>query len=264
MTDQLMLDRQAGLLVITLNRPERRNAMTREMTRALTEALAAAASDETVRAVVLTGAGGHFCVGGDVKAMNEGAGGADQPGLARLALRERMTASQYLHSMPKPTIAAIEGSAAGAGLSLALACDLRVCAEDAKLTTAFARVGLSGDFGISYFLSRVLGPARAREHLLLSPLLSGREAADLGLVTRCVSPGTVQAAARALGADLASGPTLTYGRMKQNLALAAEGAGLAECLDQEATNHTLSTLTEDHREAAAAFVAKRSPQFRGA
>ncbi|KFI29241.1 enoyl-CoA hydratase [Haematobacter massiliensis] len=264
MTDQVLLNRQDGLLTITLNRPERRNAMTPAMTAALTEALAAAAEDDAVRAVLLTGAGGHFCVGGDVKAMNEGAG-ADRPLGQRLhTLRDRMSAAFYLHTMPKPTIAAIEGSAAGAGLSLAMACDLRICAEDAKLTTAFAKVALSGDFGGSYFLTHILGGAKARELYLLSPLLSGVEAAEIGLVTRALPAGAVMETARGLAADLAAGPTLTYGRMKQNLTLAATGGSLADCLDQEARNHTLSMLTADHREAAAAFVEKRKAAFAGA
>lgn len=261
--DQLIAERDGGLLVLTLNRPERRNAMTPQMTLALTQALAAAATDDDVRAVVLTGAGGHFCVGGDVRAMNDGAGRDMGLGARIHALRDRMTAAHYLHLMPKPTIAAIEGSAAGAGLSLALACDLRICADDAKLTTAFAKVALSGDFGGSYFLSTILGPARAREHYLLSPVIYGTEAARIGLVTRAVPADAVQTEARALGARLAVGPTLTYGRIKQNLTLAADGAPLAACLDQEAENHSRSALTEDHREAAAAFVDKRAAVFTG-
>lgn len=261
--EQITQERRGGLLVITLDRPERRNAMTPQMTQALTQALATAASDDAVRAVMLTGAGGHFCVGGDVKAMNEGSGQDRSLGERIHALRDRMAAAQYLHMMPKPTIAAIEGSAAGAGLSLALACDLRICADDAKLTTAFAKVALSGDFGGSYFLSRILGPARAREHYLLSPVLDGAEAARIGLVTRSVPPGEVQQTALDLALRLAQGPTLTYARIKQNLTLAAEGAPLAACLDLEAANHTTAATTEDHQEAAAAFVEKRKPVFRG-
>lgn len=263
MHDHLRLERQAGLLTVTLNRPEQRNAMTPGMTQALSMALADAAEDPAVRAVILTGAGGHFCVGGDVKSMN--ATSAEHPGTgARIhSLRDRMSASWYLHTMPKPTIAAIEGAAAGAGLALALACDLRICALDAKLTTAFAKVALSGDFGGSYFMSRILGTALAREHYLLSPILTGAEAKALGLVTRAVPAQEVQGLAQSLGETLATGPTLTYARMKQNLALAAGGGTLAECLHQEARNHILSMATQDHRAAAAAFVDKRPPVFSG-
>ncbi|MCH8506308.1 MAG: enoyl-CoA hydratase/isomerase family protein, partial [Ectothiorhodospiraceae bacterium] len=216
MTDLLKREMRDGLLILTLNRPERRNAMTPEMVTALRDATAAAADDPEVRAVLLTGAGGHFCVGGDVKAMNEGQGRDISVGERIHSLRDRMSASRYLHEMPKPTIAAVEGSAAGAGLSLALACDFRICATDAKLTTAFGKVGLSGDFGGTYFMSQILGSAKARELYLLSPLLSGEEAAEIGLVTRTVEAGKVMEEATALATELAGGPTITLGRIKQN------------------------------------------------
>ncbi|MCC5810394.1 MAG: enoyl-CoA hydratase [Ectothiorhodospiraceae bacterium] len=263
MTDLLKREMRDGLLILTLNRPERRNAMTPEMVTALRDATAAAADDPEVRAVLLTGAGGHFCVGGDVKAMNEGQGRDISVGERIHSLRDRMSASRYLHEMPKPTIAAVEGSAAGAGLSLALACDFRICATDAKLTTAFGKVGLSGDFGGTYFMSQILGSAKARELYLLSPLLSGEEAAEIGLVTRTVEAGKVMEEATALATELAGGPTITLGRIKQNLALAEGGGSLAACFDQEARNHMLCSLTNDHKEAAAAFVEKRKPVFTG-
>jgi 2-(1,2-epoxy-1,2-dihydrophenyl)acetyl-CoA isomerase len=270
MTDVLKREMQGSVLVLTMNRPERRNALDSNLMLALLEATAAAAADPAVRAVLLTGAGGHFCVGGDVKAMDEGQG--RDPALGERihslrdrihSLRDRMNASRHLHEMPKPTIAAIEGSVAGAGLALALACDLRICAQDAKLTTAFSKVGLSGDFGGTYFISQILGSATARELYLLSPLLTGREAANLGLVTRAVAADKVMEQALALAAELASGPTFTLGKIKQNLALAEAGGTLVECLDEEARNHTLCSLTNDHREAAAAFVGKRTPKFTG-
>ncbi|MGD9862320.1 MAG: enoyl-CoA hydratase-related protein [Pseudodonghicola sp.] len=263
MSDVLKTELKDGLLVLTMNRPAQRNALDPTLAQALREATAAAAEDPAVRAVLLTGAGGHFCVGGDVKAMNVGQG-RDLPIGERIhSLRDRMSASQYLHDMPKPTIAAIEGSCAGAGLSLALACDLRICAEEAKITTAFAKVGLSGDFGGTYFLTQILGAAKARELYLTSPLLSGREAAELGLMTRAVAADSLQQEARALAAALAAGPTLTLGRIKQNIALAEAGGSLGACFDQEARNHILSSTTADHREAAAAFVGKRKPAFTG-
>ena len=247
-----------------MNRPERRNALDPELTQALTQAAAEAAEDGSVRAVLLRGAGGHFCVGGDVKAMNEGRG-ADRPFGQRIhLLRDRMSVSEYLYAMPKPTIAVIEGSAAGAGLSMAMACDLRIAAEDAKITTAFAKVGLAGDYGGSYFMSQILGPAKAREMYLLSPLLSGAEAAAIGLVTRAVPAAEAFDAALALATQLAEGPTATYGRMKRNIAAAADGLGLQSCLDQEAHNHMYSSLSTDHKEAARAFVEKRKPSFTGA
>lgn len=264
MSDALLQEFKDGLLILTMNRPERRNALNPEMTLALRDAAARASMDSEVRAVLLTGAEGHFCVGGDVKAMNEGQGAELSPGERKQRLRERMSVSQYLHDMPKPTIAAIEGSAAGAGLSMALACDLRICAEDAKITTAFAKVGLSGDYGGTYFMTQMLGAAKARELYLTSPLLSGKEAAEIGLMTRAVASGNALDEAMALARQLAAGPTLTYGRIKQNIALAETGADLSACFDQEAQNHALSMMTADHKEAAAAFVEKRKPVFRGA
>ncbi len=263
MTESLTKEMRGGLLILTMNRPERRNAMDPSMTQGLREATAEAASDPAVRAVMLTGAGGHFCVGGDVKAMNEGRGRDAPLGEKKHQLLDRMSTSRYLHEMPKPTIAAIEGSAAGAGLSLAMACDFRICAEDSKLTTAFAKVGLSGDYGGTYFLTQLLGAAKARELYLLSPVLSGREAADIGLVTRAVPAGDVMGEAMALAEQLASGPTVTLGKIKQNLALSASGGGLLESFAQEARNHIECTLTDDHKEAAAAFVEKRKPAFKG-
>ncbi len=264
MSDALLEEMRGGLLILTMNRPERRNAMSPELTLALRDATARAAEDPEVRAVMLTGAGGTFCVGGDVKAMNEGSGTAAPPGERLHNLRDRMNASRYLHEMPKPTIAAIEGAAAGAGLSLALACDFRVAAKDAKLTTAFAKVGLSGDYGGTYFLSGILGSAKARELYLLSPVLSGEEAERIGLVTKAVEAGTVQEAALEMAQALASGPTVTLGRIKRNLALAEAGGSLAACFDQEARNHSECFYTADQKEAAAAFMEKRKPAFRGA
>jgi 2-(1,2-epoxy-1,2-dihydrophenyl)acetyl-CoA isomerase len=173
-----------------------------------------------------------------------------------------MEASRLLHEMPTPTIAAIAGAAAGAGLAIALACDLRVASESAKITTAFGKVGLPGDFGGTYFLTQLVGGARARELFLTSPILTGRQALELGLVTRVVADDQLDTAATAFARELAGGPTVTYGHMKANLNL-AEHAGLGECLDQEAWRQIVCMSTADHREAAAAFVEKRPAHFRG-
>ncbi|HMN72108.1 MAG TPA: enoyl-CoA hydratase-related protein, partial [Rhodoblastus sp.] len=150
-----------GVLEIVFNRPERKNALSGEMLTMLNAALQRAALDPQVRCVLLSGAEGSFCVGGDVKGFAAGGGaGGGLPMDQRAAnLRQSMESARLLHEMPKPTIAAIEGAAAGAGLSLAMACDLRICGETAKITTAFAKVGLSGDFGGTYFLSQLVGPA---------------------------------------------------------------------------------------------------------
>lgn len=251
-----------GLLTIVLNRPERRNALNSELCGLLVEALQRAAHASEVRAVLVTGAGGTFSVGGDVKAMAQA--DAPDPGVDERVrqLRARMEASRLLHDMPKPTIAAIGGAAAGAGLALALACDLRVAGESAKITTAFGKVGLSGDFGGTYFLTRLVGSARARELYLLSPILGAPQALELGLVSRVVADDQVDVAGAELARSLADGPTVTYGHMKQNLNL-AEHAALGDCLDNEAWRHIVCMTTADHREAATAFVEKRPPRFTG-
>ena len=262
-TDILRSETRGGLLILTMNRPEHRNALDAALCLDLAEALAAASRNPAVRAVVLTGAGGAFSVGGDVKAMNEGAG-RNAPQIERIAaLRARMEASRHLHEMSKPTVAAIDGPAAGAGLSLALACDFRICSPTAKLTTAFAKVGLSGDYGGTYFLPRIVGPAKARELYLLSPVLTGEEAKAIGMVTELAEPGRVLEAAIRFAAPLAEGPTVTLGLIKRNLAASAGGGTLAQCFDEEATNHITCAGTADHKEAAAAFVAKRKPVFTG-
>jgi len=251
-----------GLLTVVMNRPDRRNALSAELCALLVDVLQRAAASSEVRAVLLKGAGGTFCVGGDVKAMAQ-AGGPELGIDERIRqLRARMEAARLLHDMPKPTIAAIAGAAAGAGLALALACDLRVAGESAKITTAFAKVGLPGDFGGTYFMTRLIGSARTRELYLTSPILGARQALDHGLVTRVVADDQVEAAGAQLARELGSGPTLTFAHMKQNLNL-AEHAGLGECLDSEAWRQIACMTTEDHREAAAAFVEKRAPRFAG-
>lgn len=251
-----------GVLSLVLNRPAAKNAMNQAMLDALVAALTRAATDPNVRCVLLSGAGGAFCVGGDVKAFAAGSGQDLTLEQKVAALRARMEASRLLHEMGKPTVAAIEGAAAGAGLSLALACDLRIAGDSAKITTAFAKVGLSGDFGGTFFITKILGAAKARELYLLSPILSGKEAAAIGLVTRAVPDADVMAEGRALAASLAQGPTVTLGYIKKNLLL-AEDAPLEAVFDAEALHHSRCAETADHKEAARAFVEKRKPVFAG-
>ena len=261
--DQVLLESlDRGLLTLTLNRPERRNALNPELGLRLVEAATRAAADPDVRAVLLKGAGGTFCVGGDVKAMASGAGQNETPDRRFELLRHRVEVSRLLHDMRKPTVAMISGSAAGAGLSLALACDLRIAGKSAKLTTAFAKVGLSGDYGGTYFLTRLVGSAKARELYLTSPILMADEALALGLVTRVVPDAELEAAAHELAMSLAQGPSIALGYIKQNINT-AERSTIEAVLDTEAMNHVRCTQTEDHHEAAKAFVEKRKATFRG-
>jgi len=263
MSQDLLEALKDGVAVLTLNRPDRLNAMSPSMLDALLEALARLAADPEVGVVVLTGAGRAFCSGGDVKAMAEGRefGGTTLEDKAQ-ALRSRMEVSRWLHEMPKPTIAMVRGAAAGAGMSLALACDLRVAGDTARFATAFARVGYSGDFGGSWFLTQLVGTGKARELYFTTDIVDAREARELGMVNRVVPDARLEEETLALAARLARGPRIAYRYMKRNFN-AAESGTLKDLLDLEAWHHTRCGLTEDHREAAKAFVEKRDPVFRG-
>ena len=249
--------------VLTLNRPDRLNAMSRGMLDAMLEALPRLAEDPAVGVVILTGAGRGFCSGGDVKAMAEGAEFGDMALEDKAqALRARMEVSRWLHEMPKPTIAMVRGAAAGAGLSMALACDMRVAADSARFGTAFARVGYSGDFGGSFFLTQLVGTAKARELYFTADVLDAQQALALGLVNRVVSDSQLEEQTLALASRLARGPSVAYRYMKRNLN-AAETGTLKDMLDLEAWHHTRCGMTEDHKEAVRAFVEKREAVFKG-
>jgi len=262
MTDQVLQDLERGLLTITINRPDRRNALLVDTISSLLAAVQRAKRDREVRAVLLRGAGGIFCVGGDVKDLAERSAKG-------LTFEDRMVGMQggielarLVHEMPKPVVAAVEGAAAGAGFSLALACDFRVVGENAKITSAFAKVAVSGDFGASYYLAKMVGSAKARDILLLSPVLSGREAYELGLMSRIEPDEAVLDSARELALSLARGPTIALGNLKRNIN-AAGANSLAAYLEIEAMHFCRTLQSDDHREAAKAFVEKRPPQFTG-
>jgi 2-(1,2-epoxy-1,2-dihydrophenyl)acetyl-CoA isomerase len=239
--------------------------MTTEVMKGLSEAMPRLATDPAVRLVVLTGAGGAFCAGGDVKGfVNKEPGSANSLPFEQNVnlLRASMEVSRWLHEMPKPTLAVISGPAAGAGLSLALACDLRIAADDAKLTTAFSKIGLSGDFGGSYFLNHLVGAAKAREMYFTGEVVLGAQAALIGLVNRSVPKDQLAPAAHAWALELAALPTLAIGYMKRNLNAGLRGS-LSEVLDLEAIHMIRTFETEDHKAAAIAFVEKKLPQFLG-
>lgn len=262
MDTDLLEQRQDGVLTLTMNRPEVRNALSLAMSDRLTAALRDARLDPTVRAVVLTGAGGAFCAGGDVKGMAAGHEGKTSTEQKAERLRDRAEAARLLNEIAKPTIAVIPGAAAGAGLALAMACDFRVATEGAKLTVAFAKVGLAGDYGASYFLTQLVGPAKARELLMFSPVLSAAEALGLGLLHRVWPAQSFQAEAAAFVDTLAKGPSVALGYIKQNINQASY-SDLRQSLDNEANNQANCLQTQDHAEAARAFVEKRAPRFVG-
>lgn len=251
-----------GIATLTMNRPEARNAFSPEMSNGLAEAAQRLASDPNVRVIVLTGAGGAFCSGGDVKSFAK-AGSSTTTFEAKVAdLRRRMEAVRWLHEAPKPTLAVMPGAAAGAGLSLALACDLRIASDTAKLTTAFSKVGVSGDFGASYFLSKLVGTARARELFFFGEPITGAQAAALGVVNRAVPAEDLPEFAANYARKLKNLPTAAIGYMKRNLN-AALSCTLSQTLDLEAVHMVRSMMTDDHKSASIAFVEKRTPEFAG-
>jgi 2-(1,2-epoxy-1,2-dihydrophenyl)acetyl-CoA isomerase len=263
MADEILTRVSNGLAVVTLNRPERLNALTSDMIVNLTGILAGYAADPDIGCVVLTGAGKGFCSGGDVAVQAANAGKSTlSPEQRADGLRAGMEASRLLHEMPKPTIAMVNGVAAGAGMSLALACDMRIVAETARMTVAFAKVGLSGDYGGSYFLTRIVGPALARELYFTSEILSSARLEKLGLASRVVADDRLDSETMELATKFATGPRMAWRYIKRNMKAAEEGT-LADTLDSEAYGMLRCRETADHAEAARAFVEKRAPVFSG-
>lgn len=246
---------------LTLNRPDSLNALSASLTDALLEALQRLEADPSVAVVVLTGAGRGFCVGGDVKNMATRSKPSDLDEAVR-ELRGKMEISRLLHEIAKPTIAMVNGPAAGAGFSIALACDYRIAAESARFITAFAKVGFSGDFGGSYFLSKLIGSGRARELYYTGEALDAKQALGLGIANKVVPDSELLGATMVLAKRLASGPSIALGMMKKNFN-AAESGTLSELLDLEALHQKKCGMTEDHREAVLAYVEKRPPVFKG-
>ena len=269
-TDDLLAEVDGAVGVLTFNRPERRNALSTAMYSGFEAALPQLAADPAVRVVMLTGAGGAFCAGGDVKGMHDSHRGADggrptfagpEEAIADLRVRQRWV-SLALHQFPKPVVAALPGAAAGAGFSIALAADLRLAAERAVVVPAFANVGASGDFGGSWFLTHLVGTATARELYFTSPRLSAREAAEIGIVNHVLPDEGFDEAALDWCRQLAERAPIALRYMKENLNRALT-CDLSTALDAEAAAMLRSMSTADHREAAAAFVEKRSPRFTG-
>lgn len=256
-----------GIATLTMNRPEVRNAFSPQMSAGLEEAIPRLARDPEVRVVVLTGAGGAFCAGGDVKGFART--GSATRGTGRAGFEQRVAGLragtgmvQRLHEMPKPTMAAIHGPAAGGGLSLALACDIRIASASAKFTIAFAKIGLAGDYGGSYFLPRLVGAAKARELYFTADLIDAHQAERIGLVNHVYPDAEFPAAVESWQTRLAESATIALGYMKKNLN-AADHASLGHVLDLEAQHMTRTFDTEDHRRAAQSFVDKQKPDFRG-
>jgi 2-(1,2-epoxy-1,2-dihydrophenyl)acetyl-CoA isomerase len=276
--DTLLEKRADGVALITLNRPESLNAMGGQLMTLLAEHLANCERDRNVRCIALTGNGRGFCAGGDVKGM-QSRNTAPTAGATPAASQERNVSADLeravfglrenhdatvlrLHTIGKPTVALVNGVAVGAGLGLALGCDVRIVSDRARFGTAFKNVGLSGDYGSSFFLQRLIGSGRAREMYLTAEMIDAQRALELGIANRVVPHDSLLEEGLAFCTKLAAGPTATYARMKANLNL-AETAPLQDVLNQEAMNMRISGLSRDSREAVAAFVEKREPRFIG-
>jgi len=265
--DFVLYEQRDAIATITLNRPERLNTMSEELMEGAVAAIERAASDDSVRVVILTGAGRGFCAGGDLGVLSErgkqlAAGKTKSSRQTRVAvLRRSMQSSQLLHEMEKVTIAAINGACAGAGLAWACACDLRFAAQRAKFNVAFRNAGLSGDFGGTWTLPRIVGPAKARELYLMSPRFDADEAARIGLVSKVLPDEALMAHVNTVADDLAGAAPIALRLMKRNLVDSMRTA-FGEQLDREAERHIVATLTEDHLEAASAYLQKRKPLFK--
>lgn len=260
MTDVLLSVRQAGVLTLTLNRPEALNALNREVTGGVRQALEAAASDDDVGAVIITGAGRAFCAGADLKDLNarQQAGDVDLGADLRTNYAPMIRA---IRACPKPVIAALNGTAAGAGLSLALACDLRIAAAGAQLIVVFVRVGLVPDAGSLFFLTRMLGLSKATELAMSGDPLSAEDAARLGVVAAVVPPEQLMPTVVERARRFAEGPRTTYALIKQGLERALD-LDLEQALELESQLQAVAANTPDAQEAIRAFLEKRTPRFR--
>lgn len=263
-TDQLLCSIRHGVATLTLNRPEARNALSAQLSPALGRMIAACGADETVRALLITGAGTAFCAGGDVKNMGDRRAATDQSPDERFRVMQQrhQDICGRLYALRKPTVAALPGPAAGAGLAIALACDIRVASASAFVSTGYAGVGLSGDYGIAWLLSHAVGPSRARELLLTNERVAAARAAELGIVHRVVAHEALHQEAFALARSLAEGPSIAFRYIKDNLDEALE-LPYRSAIDREAERMLRAQGTEDHKEAVRAFVEKRKPVFHG-
>ena len=264
-TDELLCEIRNRVALITLNRPDARNALSDQLTPALRRMIRRCGDDSSVGALLITGAGAAFCAGGDVKSMGRSdaakAGAPIDERVADLRIKQR-TLTGALVGLRKPTLAALPGPAAGAGLALALACDIRIAAESAVMTTGYARIGLTGDYGIAWLLTRLVGTSRARELMFLSERVDARRCEALGLVNRVIADAELRDVAFALARSLAEGPSQAYAGMKDNLDHALT-TDLLDSMDQEAAYMVRSARTTDHKEAVRAFIDKRRPIFAG-
>jgi 2-(1,2-epoxy-1,2-dihydrophenyl)acetyl-CoA isomerase len=260
MSDAVLYDLRDGVAYVTLNRPEAMNSADASVRTGLREAFERASSEASARAVVLTGSGRAFCVGQDLKELEPLYASGD-PDLSQI-VPEFNAVIAALVACSKPTVAAVNGAAAGAGMSLALACDFRVASSAASFTAAFSKIGLIPDSGATWTLPRLVGHAKALELLYLSPTVRADEALALGLVTRVASAESFADEVHAFAASLAAGPTLAYGWTRR-LLLAGSTGSLDDSLELENELQTAAGRTADHQAAVTAFLSKQPPVFEG-
>lgn len=260
--ETLLFDRDGGVVTVTMNRPERKNAANQVMWGELLDVARRIASDDSVRAVVLTGAGGAFCSGADVGGMQQGEGGGQRDVHQLAAMRHISDVCLAWYRIPQPTIAKVRGVAVGAGMNLALVCDLLVAGDDARFSEIFARRGLTIDFGGSWSLPRRVGMHRAKELALLADIVDAAEAEAMGLVNRVLPDAELDAFVDDWAARLAAGPPIALA-MTKRLLNNSLNVTLEEALDDEGLSQTVNFGTLDTREAVMAFVEKRTPEFRG-
>ena len=266
-TDELLCNVDERVATITLNRPEKRNALSDRLTPALRQTLLDLETRSDVGCIIITGSGSAFCAGGDVGGMGASKTPADAPQPSaeertRTLIQKQETLTLRLADHAKPTIASLPGVAAGAGLSIALACDIRIAAASTFITTAFRNIGFSGDYGGSWLLTQLIGPSRSKDLYYTARRVHADEAVQLGLFNRVVADEELASATLELARQIASGPPIALGYMKENINRAVTG-DLRSCLALEADRMTRCAATKDHKEAVNAFLEKRPPLFSG-
>jgi len=257
----ILEQRYEGIAVLVMNRPDRLNALNNELASALNDALGRIAKDPNVNVVVITGAGRAFCAGGDLGALGKGRQTGATHELEPL-LRAGMQMVLKMRTMPQPVIAAVNGAAAGAGMNIALAADIRIAAEEATFGQSFAKVGLFPDYGGTYFLPQLVGPAKAAELFYTGDMIDAKTALALGLVNQVVPAAQLEAAVKTLAQKIAQGPSLPIRAVKKAL-FASQEKELAQALDSEVREQVRCYLSDDCNEGMRAFFEKRPPKFQG-
>ncbi|RLI05505.1 hypothetical protein DRO26_01975 [Candidatus Bathyarchaeota archaeon] len=252
--ETIQVEKREGVVIITLNRPDVLNALNRKMVEELRKAIADVATDETVRVLVLKGAGRAFCAGGDVKMMASGDISDIIAEAAKLALD--------IQNLAKPVIASVNGPAVGAGCNLALACDLVLASDNARFSEVFVNIGYTPDMGGTYFLPHLVGPHKAKELIFTGRMVDANEAEKIGLVNKVVPAEKLEEETMSLAKKLAEGPTVAYAMAKRAI-MRAFWLDLASALDQELLGCIQCTKTQDFKEGINAFLEKRKPKFIG-